>query len=197
MGHTSSNKNVTNGIWQKVAVATMMVTILFFASKEIKESLRLLEDTEHPADLENPKDFRLMKGLFFAPPCGHNNVRYEVVSHPAYGKLCLEKLEHGNELIKDWLRKGFVWEKDLIPYFEKHIRNDSVVIDVGAHIGLHTLLFSNLVGDKGKVLAFEPNLKIFQELLANIYINGPQNIFAEFVALGSQKSLVNMEPTFR
>ena len=34
---------------------------------------------------------------------------------------------------------------------------DSVVWDIGAHFGYHSMLFASLVGEKGKVFSFEPN----------------------------------------
>ena len=36
------------------------------------------------------------------------------------------------------------------------IRSADVVLDVGANVGAHTILFSHLVGPRGRVLAFEP-----------------------------------------
>ena len=39
----------------------------------------------------------------------------------------------------------------------RHLRSGGVVLDIGAHVGLHTLLFSGRVGPSGKVLAVEPS----------------------------------------
>src|SRR5215470_18743038 len=39
----------------------------------------------------------------------------------------------------------------------KHISRGQIVYDIGANVGLHTLLFSRLVGDQGQVFAFEPS----------------------------------------
>jgi len=41
------------------------------------------------------------------------------------------------------------------------------VMDVGAHIGYYTLLFSKLVGSDGRVYAFEPHPQIFEMLRYN------------------------------
>jgi len=40
--------------------------------------------------------------------------------------------------------------------FERTVREDSVVFDIGAHVGFYTLLASVLVGPRGSVFAFEP-----------------------------------------
>lgn len=39
------------------------------------------------------------------------------------------------------------------------IKKDSLVIDVGANIGVHTKVFLSYIGEKGKVIAVEPELK--------------------------------------
>jgi len=52
--------------------------------------------------------------------------------------------------------------------FERTVRENSVVFDVGAHVGFYTLLASVLVGPRGRVFAFEPfpaNLVYLQEHL--------------------------------
>ena len=46
-----------------------------------------------------------------------------------------------------------------------------IIWDVGAHFGYHTLSFANLVGAKGKVLAFEPNKHNLERLRKNINRN--------------------------
>jgi FkbM family methyltransferase len=47
-------------------------------------------------------------------------------------------------------------EKDTIDLFNKLINKEQTVIEIGGHIGYFSLLFSSLVGEKGKVLVFEP-----------------------------------------
>jgi len=57
---------------------------------------------------------------------------------------------------------------------------------VGANVGLHTLLFSKLVGEEGKVVAFEPNLLNLERLKLNISLNRMSNIRIESVAVGNE-----------
>lgn len=47
---------------------------------------------------------------------------------------------------------------------KNYIKEGDIVIDVGANIGYFTLLFSKLVGENGKVFAFEPESKNFELL---------------------------------
>ncbi len=58
-------------------------------------------------------------------------------------------------------------------------------IDAGAYHGWYALVASNLVGDSGRVLAFEPNPGAFATLVRNIGLNRRLNIQAFNVALSS------------
>jgi FkbM family methyltransferase len=46
----------------------------------------------------------------------------------------------------------------------RYVRPGRVVLDVGAHFGFYTLLLSKLVGEGGKVFAFEPNPELLPSL---------------------------------
>jgi len=59
---------------------------------------------------------------------------------------------------------------------KKEIKNGDVVLDLGAHIGYYTLIFAKLVGDEGRVIAFEPDPSNFALLKKNVEINGFKNV---------------------
>ena len=69
--------------------------------------------------------------------------------------------------------------------FHRLIRPSMTVLDIGANQGVYTLLFSSLVGDSGKVFAFEPDPLLFQTLQKNLECNGTSNVTAFNIALGS------------
>lgn len=50
------------------------------------------------------------------------------------------------------------------------IKKEDVVIDLGANIGYYTLIFAKLVGEKGRVYAFEPDTTNFS-ILEKKYTN--------------------------
>ena len=65
------------------------------------------------------------------------------------------------------------FEKKELELCKKYIRNDSVVLDVGANIGLHSIYFSKLAS-AGMVYSFEPSRHTYRQLLKNI--SGIDNI---------------------
>lgn len=56
------------------------------------------------------------------------------------------------------------------------IKEGDIIIDVGASIGGYTCKVSKKVGDKGKIIAIEPNPVNYQYLLKNIELNRLNNI---------------------
>jgi FkbM family methyltransferase len=68
----------------------------------------------------------------------------------------------------------------------------SVVIEVGANIGAHTVGLARLVGPEGRVLAFEPQRLPFQTLCANVALNSLDNVDCFWAAVSSQDGFVNV-----
>ncbi len=68
------------------------------------------------------------------------------------------------------------WEPFETELFKKSIRSGMTVVDVGAHVGLYSLLAAALVGPEGKVFAFEPEPQNYDLLQKNIKANGFTNV---------------------
>jgi FkbM family methyltransferase len=85
-------------------------------------------------------------------------------------------------------RDGVIYDLDLsqgvdfaiyLGMFERDTRNalkwlvkpSSVVLDIGANIGIHTMLLADLVGPSGRVLSFEPTDYAIQKLRRNLDLN--------------------------
>jgi FkbM family methyltransferase len=79
---------------------------------------------------------------------------------------------------KDSLHLSFndTHEKLETEIFKKEIKRGDIVLDIGANIGYYTLIAARIVGDKGKVFAFEPDPENFSLLKKNIAINGYKNV---------------------
>lgn len=101
-------------------------------------------------------------------------------------RLVSASLAPGKKRVK---RRGISWELDLdeaIDFFifllgtfepgttrgyRKVVRAGSVVVDIGANIGAHTLPLAQLVGAQGRVFGFEPTIYAFSKLQANTALN--------------------------
>jgi FkbM family methyltransferase len=84
-----------------------------------------------------------------------------------------------------YIKKGLVWEPHIEKLFKKYVKAGDTVIDIGGHIGTHTIVLSRCVGPSGKVHTFEPQTKIFLEMLVNTSLNNCKNIIPHRVALGA------------
>lgn len=76
-------------------------------------------------------------------------------------------------------------------FFGSYLRQGDAVIDIGANVGTSSLSAAHLVGDKGKILAFEPHPVIFNYLTQNIALNGFSNIHPYNLALGDKRGTVS------
>jgi FkbM family methyltransferase len=81
---------------------------------------------------------------------------------------------------------GMAYEPNIRPRFFEHVRPGAAVMDVGANIGLHTLLMAHLVGPSGHVTAFEPDPQSGAYLLGNLRRNGLRDVEVYSTALGEQ-----------
>ena len=141
---------------------------------------------------QKPKTTYVIAQTQYPPiPCGPNDKLYKIYKVPNHGKFCLEKVS--KDWIKNILKRGIVWEKHIVSSILQYTRKGSTAVDVGAHIGTHTLFLSKAVGEKGQVIAFEPQTKIYQELLVNLQLNEIDNVRANMTALGPRYGYITME----
>jgi FkbM family methyltransferase len=64
------------------------------------------------------------------------------------------------------------WEPSVTLLVAQAVRPGMTVIDVGANYGYHTLLLGWLVGDRGRVVAVEPNPEAAASLHRSVELNG-------------------------
>lgn len=72
------------------------------------------------------------------------------------------------------------------------VRAGDVVIDIGANIGTHVIPLANMVGNTGRVYAFEPQRTLFQALCGNVALNGIGNVWAFPKAVGASSGEVEL-----
>ncbi|MBD1215178.1 MAG: FkbM family methyltransferase [Dolichospermum circinale Clear-D4] len=77
------------------------------------------------------------------------------------------------------------WESESQKIYCQLLQSGQTVYDLGANTGIHSVLFSKLVGSEGKVFAFEPLAENLIELNSIIEINGISNIHIIGKAVGN------------
>ncbi len=86
-----------------------------------------------------------------------------------------------------YIKKGLPWEPHIEAKLKEYAKPGATVLDIGGHIGTHTISLSRCVGPKGAVHVFEPQAKLFAELLVNTYLNNCENVYPHRVALGMEE----------
>lgn len=64
-----------------------------------------------------------------------------------------------------------VYDVPLTKFLMKNVKPNDVFVDAGANMGLFTVLAGYLVGEKGKVIAFEANVNHYHLIKDNIALN--------------------------
>lgn len=115
---------------------------------------------------------------------------YRVCNTPNNAKFYVQS--SGNDIVKNHLRAGVEWESELRQVITKYAKPGSVALDIGAHVGIHSVTMSRVVGEKGSVYAFEPQPKTYKELRINLALNDCKNVFALKVALGNERGSIGL-----
>ncbi|HHY80978.1 MAG TPA: FkbM family methyltransferase [Thermoanaerobacter sp.] len=95
------------------------------------------------------------------------------------------------DLISKSLIEYGEWAQLEIETLAKFIKPGDTVIDAGAYIGTHTMAFAKMVGNGGRVLAFEPNPNAFEILKKNCMKNC-ENVELYQYALGDKEGEVSL-----
>jgi FkbM family methyltransferase len=98
---------------------------------------------------------------------------YKIVNFFTFGKG-LKKHYHGHSLrlptrYINYFPAGY--EQDNFDFLKASVKPGDTVLDVGAHIGLFAVIASQLTGNKGRVIAFEPAPATFSLLEQTVRIN--------------------------
>jgi FkbM family methyltransferase len=102
------------------------------------------------------------------------------------------RIDLRDRIIAKRLYLGIAWERDLQELLAAMSLRGGVCLDVGANIGVHSLLMSELVGPAGRVYAFEPERRNFALLEANLKLNHVTNVTAAATALGDSVGMCRL-----
>lgn len=108
--------------------------------------------------------------------------RVEVEGAPAFAMF----LNPDDSTVSPALWTWGAWEPNETRWFVRSLRPGDVVVDVGANIGYYTLLGAALVGERGRVYAFEPDPVSFEILERNVRLNGFENVVLERKAVSKE-----------
>ena len=73
------------------------------------------------------------------------------------------------------------FEHELKEYFTTHVKGD--FIDVGANIGLYTVMMARKLDRDSTVIAFEPDRSNFETMEVNVHLNGIGNVILHNLGL--------------
>ncbi len=112
-----------------------------------------------------------------------------LVSHfPHRWQTELKRIYFGGQIN----RKSFVTDEPEYKILHKLINPGDWVVDVGANVGKYTNRFSELVGQHGRVIAFEPVPTTFSLLSANTQQFTHSNVTLINVAISDKVNIVGM-----
>ena len=118
------------------------------------------------------------------------NIDFQLVDVLEYGKFIVNPMDN---VISKVISEGQPWEAYMHKYFKEHIRSNSVVVDIGANIGAHSVTISNLFNSV-TVHAFEPVSINSDILVKNVEIN-ELNVVCHKYGLGDKNDTM-YEPNF-
>jgi|CXWL01.1.fsa_nt_gi FkbM family methyltransferase len=111
------------------------------------------------------------------------------IARMLYRFLRLVRAPFGSHDLVSVRRRGIVWdldlregidltiyalgafERDTLRAIESLVQHGATVLDIGANVGAHTLHLARLVGENGRVIAFEPTDFAIAKLRANLKAN--------------------------
>lgn len=93
---------------------------------------------------------------------------------------------HVDDMIGRVLDRCGEWSEAELSFLLDLLDEGDAVVDVGAHIGTFTVPFARKVGPRGAVVALEAQRLVFQNLVANVFVNNLLNVTAHNVICGRE-----------
>jgi len=79
---------------------------------------------------------------------------------------------------------------DEMHFVHRYLRPGDSVVDIGANVGVYTLLAASLVGEQGRVVSFEPGYESYRRLEENIRLNDLHYVELHPAAVGETSGMV-------
>jgi FkbM family methyltransferase len=94
------------------------------------------------------------------------------------------------DLIQRYVYLFGVWEPHLTHWLRRRLAPGDVFVDVGANVGVFSVLASRLVGEQGRVVAIEASPEFHTRLLRQARLNGCRNIRALNTAVSDGRTML-------
>jgi len=91
------------------------------------------------------------------------------------------------DLIQRYLYLFGAWEPNMTGWLQRRLKPGDGFIDIGANVGVFSVLASQLVGDEGQVVAIEASPVFHHRLLQQSRLNGCRNIRAVNAAVSDSR----------
>lgn len=121
---------------------------------------------------------------------------YDTFLNAVYGRAGIERRIHGEPPIRlkpQYRAVAEDCEPAVYAALKSHTQAGGVVLDVGANIGMYSLLMARWVGESGRVFAFEPAPEPLKALRDHVTLN---NLSGRIEVIGKAVSDVSGEATF-
>lgn len=104
-------------------------------------------------------------------------------------KMYLDVTDQGlsQDLIVDGVRESYFLET-----VKNEVKEDDIVVDIGANIGYYALLQARIAGERGKVYAIEPVPENIELLRRNIRLNEYSNVEVYQLAIGDKNGFATI-----
>lgn len=100
-----------------------------------------------------------------------------------------------NDVVANTIINNEIFEREVVELAAQYIKPGSVVLDLGANFGQMSILFSNMVGENGKVYSFDADDWVYEILCKNINANEKQGtIIPHFGALHNKPGEILIFP---
>jgi FkbM family methyltransferase len=104
-------------------------------------------------------------------------------------KMMLNSMDRGEEQL---LLGCQLYNFREMNFMKEFLREGDVFLDLGAHIGMFTLVASRAVGQTGKVVSLEPNPQSYHRLCQHLQMNSIENVIALNVAASDKEEICTM-----
>jgi FkbM family methyltransferase len=152
-----------------------------------KNELPLLEDLSRSPLGDKSRIFRAIIGSYdhqtLKTPFTVRFSEKDIAYIPLHGFLLA--VDTADTSVSCPLAKGD-YEPHLRTFYQNRLKPGMTVVDVGANIGLYTMLAAQLVGSSGRVISFEPNSENCRLILLSINKNRFNNVTLFPLALSDQ-----------